>query len=388
LIAFSRGEYETSLMILNMLIQGMKKHRCYRAVKHFFADNALTMNEHFDEFFSLLDDAKANLRSRRLVKADARIRAQALLAKWVYLHLGDQDPNVVINSYPEELHFSLNEIETDGIDLGLFRLPLVQVSTERETDERLEQCNKDLTELSHRPFPTLIFFQIWLPILRRVEDPGSVYAEIQGKWQCRLKTLGETQAIYKSPVVLLRLINNYAKRTAHILSRHGPKLPSHALAQFAQNWVTYFRDLETTFAGFAKDYSSRTLLSHAASLKEVASTLVSFQSGAVTLDAVVPKLGVSFIANSIHVCVVKVLDFLSIFDKVASTNDKELFVKCYNMLYDFRISVEHSYPFAQYGSFYQVFGSHLGLFLQLLSRYEQTGRFSRQRLREIGRAHV
>jgi hypothetical protein len=53
-------------MVLDESIQGMPKHRCYRAVRHFFTDNVLAVNDHFDELFQLLDAARANLTSKRV----------------------------------------------------------------------------------------------------------------------------------------------------------------------------------------------------------------------------------------------------------------------------------------------------------------------------------
>jgi hypothetical protein len=382
-VSFLRDDFDMSLVILGEAIHEVKKYRCFSTVKHFFTDHFGQMCEHLDEFLSLLDAVRENLHARKPVKAEQAIRAHALFAKWIGMHLTEEDAALNIPSFDGEFHLPKPDVETDGIDLGMFRLPLVPIMEDVETNPDLVRCRSELANLSYNPFKTLVFFRKWFAFFQQLSVHGSVYAEIEQEWNFRLKPLRDKDPFYKSPLVLLQCVSHYSQTLTEILTTASLAASDSALVQFCTAWISYFCDLKTQFARFADEYSSRILHSHLGYLKQVEETLTSFKDGAAKLDQALPQYGIWFIGNSIHVCVVRLLDFLMNLEKEEPGDLTTLFKKCYQLIYFSELSIERLHPDIKFLPFYQTFGHLRAVFLRVMTRFAQTTSFSRQKVAHL-----
>jgi hypothetical protein len=381
-IDFDADDFRISVLVLGERMQEMKKYRCYRPLRRFYQDHFKDLGPHFHDLFTLLDAVRSAQRSQRIIKAEQSIRACALLSRWIYAHASTGGIPTAIEPYDAAFHFPRVDVELDGIDLGAFRLPSAPQVPTGEPDANLVRCDAEISALSQSPLAALLFFRKWLPFLRQVNPRVPFFVGIEKKWRARLRALENSDPGYRSPLILLRLTAQYSATLADLLTATAPSLPD-ALARFAKGWVQYFKDLQTQFGHWAAEFSSRVLIGHLVYIKGVAETVATFKVAASKLDDAAAQTGFWFVTNSVHVCVVKLLDFLTIFDRSETSDLLGLFRKCYKSFYVFRLSAERRFPHSEFLPFYQIFAVHNALFLRLFGRYAQTLRFSRHRLGQL-----
>jgi hypothetical protein len=93
-----------------------------------------------------------------------------------------------------------------------------------------------------------------------------------------------------------------------------------------------------------------------------------FRSECTALDAAVSEHSIWFDANSVLVCLLKLLDFITIFDDVPSDPIGELVLKCYAMLYRFHLRVECIHINDKMLPFSQALDHQTAIFMHLISR--------------------
>jgi hypothetical protein len=361
-MTFSRAEYHISVSLLRAFIRELHNHDGYRILKKFVDQHKEDLCQHPAEFLALLDKINWPSKSSRLMKAKLGIRMHYLLLTWMSERITEADMALSITRYQDEYLTMLPEIETDGIDLPGFRLPPKDLVTEIETDPQIWKCKQEFDALPFSTFQSLVFFKTWLEFLKTFPTPGRVWLGIREAWNLRLRIIEEKSICYRPAPILLKFCHRYACRLADVLSR----VQNNSLAADS---VSFFRKLETDLGQWAGDYWGPRLIPFAPEIKQASNALKKFKQDVSELDGLIPEYGIWFLANSIHVCLLELLDFMAIFGRAEEQPSiRELFHKCSYHLNSFRSSIEHRHFDHQMLPFYQTLAHNCAVFTRLMSQ--------------------
>jgi hypothetical protein len=156
---------------------------------------------------------------------------------------------------------------------------------------------------------------------------------------------------------------------ANILTLVALSVSDDAITGFGQVSIKLFRYLETVIGQITSDYSVREMLGQVTVFKDAVDRINSFYSECTALDAAVSEHGIWFYANSIQVCLLKLLNFITIFDDASSNPIGELALKCYTALYRFHLSVECIHINDKILPFYQAFAHRIAVFMRLMPQF-------------------
>jgi hypothetical protein len=184
----------------------------------------------------------------------------------------------------------------------------------------------------------------------------------------RLKFVEEQNIHYSPPLRLLRAIHYHSTQIVAIFTLVSSSVSDDAIAWFDQVSVKLFRHLETVIGQAASDYSVREMLGQVTVFKNAVDRVNRFHSECTAFDAAVSEHGIWFYANSVRVCLLKLLDFVTIVDDVPSDPIGQLVLKCYAAMYRFHLSVECIHIKDKILPFSQAFCHQTQVFMRLMSQ--------------------
>jgi hypothetical protein len=203
------------------------------------------------------------------------------------------------------------EVETDDFDLEEFRLCIRRFASETEIDSKIWQCKQEFDRLSLPPLRTMIIFKTWHCFLCDFPRPAHICRQIQSLWNFRLKPVEEHNTHYSPPPRLLCTIHHYSTQIANILTLITSSISDDAIAGFSHVSVKLFRHLKIVIGQIASDYSVREMLGQVTVFTDVVDRVNRFRSEYTRLNAAVSEHGICFYVNSVQVCLLKLLDFVT-----------------------------------------------------------------------------